>query len=98
MKLVINTKGILSLEQHQDFKHFSIDDRSQPENRTALEAIAEAAEDNHYWVDAEAIVALSPQKGDPQWEMLFWKMLAAVEPYGYANLETKKVKAHIDAS
>ena len=98
MKVVINPEGALSLEQHEVFDHFSILDLSQNQSREALNLIATPAEENHYWLDAEAVIKLSPLCGDPDWESKFWKMLSAVEPYGYSDVNAKKVKAHIDES
>ena len=62
----------------------------------ALADIAEPAEDNHYWVDAEAVIQLSSKGSDPQWVDGFWDMLGKVEAYGYADLQAKRVKAHVE--
>ena len=96
MYILIQQDGTLSLEECTEMKSFSIIDKSDNKNRTGLDAIATAAEDNHYWIDAEAVITLSPQGGDQQWKDNFWNMLKAVEPYGYSNLAEKQVKAHVE--
>ncbi|MBX2870070.1 MAG: hypothetical protein KTR18_15425 [Acidiferrobacterales bacterium] len=96
MRILINEEGNLSLEQHEVFDQFSILDQSQTKSRKSLDAIATTAEDNHYWIDAEEVIKLSPLCGNEEWEAKFWKMLTAVEPYGYSDMERKKVKAHIE--
>jgi hypothetical protein len=54
------------------------------------------AEEQHYWLDANAVVSLSGRKGDQQWLAGFWDMLAKVEAYGYSDMEKKRVKAHVE--
>ena len=97
MHILINTEGRLSLEDHDDFKRFSIIDRSPDSNQSALHEIATPAGDNHYWIEAQSVIDLSPCAHEPSWVESFWAMLKAVEPYGYADLERKRVKAHLDS-
>ena len=96
MYILIDTNGKLSVEQSDDMKRFCIVDKTQGENLSSLLDVAEPAEENHYWIDADAVIALSPQGKDPQWCKNFWSMLKAVEPYGYSDLEKKRIKAHIE--
>ena len=58
--------------------------------------IATPAAEQHYWLDADAMVELSGRKDDQQWVAGFWDMLAKVEAYGYSDMEKKQVKAHVD--
>ena len=96
MYILINTEGHLSLEEPDDFKRFSIVDQSADSNRAALDVIATPEGDDHYWIEAQAVIALSPRATDPAWEEQFWSMLKMVEPYGFADLSGKRVKAHIE--
>lgn len=75
-------------------KSFSIVYTVEDTNWSAFKAISQPAEDNHYWIDAESVIAMSPQARDTKWVAGFWTMLKAVEPYGHSNLEEKLVKAH----
>ena len=61
----------------------------------ALSAISTADKDNHYWIDANAVIALSAKSGDVMWLEAFWNMLRQVEAYGYSNMDKKLVKAHV---
>ncbi len=96
MHILIHQDGALSLEEHEEMKSFSIVDNTSNNNRSALENISVPDEDDHYWVDAQAVVDLSPQAQDKQWVDNFWKMLKAVEPYGYFDSKNKRVKAHVE--
>ena len=96
MYILINTDGGLSLENHDDFKSFSVIDQSLDSNRASLDKIATPANDNQYWIDAQSVIEHSPQAHDTAWVESFWAMLRAVEPYGYSDLENKKVKAHVE--
>ena len=96
MKILINQDGKLNLEEPDDFNRFSIVDLSPTRERKALDAISVRAGDDHYWIDAEAVIDLSNRSHDPEWIDLFWSMLKKVEPYGYADLENRRVKAHIE--
>jgi hypothetical protein len=95
MYILIPEKGELSLQQRDDMKSFLIMDQSRDGVAHALEAIAEPAEDNHFWIDADSVIELSGCSSDPAWVEGFWAMLKAVEPYGYADLAGRRVKAHV---
>ncbi|MFT5259017.1 MAG: hypothetical protein ACI9J2_001989 [Saprospiraceae bacterium] len=100
MFIQINANGVLSLEEKDQMKSFSVvelKDASEAElAESALSAIAFAAEDDHYWIDAQAVIELSSESETSQWAVGFWEMLAAVEPYGYFDQETNRVKAHVE--
>ena len=96
MHILISKNGELSLEDIDNMKAFSIIDKSEHSNLYSLLSIAEPAEDKHYWIDANAVVSLSPKSNDQAWIESFWSMLAAVEKYGYSDLKNKRVKAHME--
>ena len=96
MHLLINNTGNLILEDIDNMKGFSIVDKSENSNLTQLLTIAAPAEDNHYWLDANAVIKLSAKADDSKWVQDFWNMLAMVEKYGYSDMEKKRVKAHVE--
>jgi len=96
MRLLIDTEGKISLEESDNFKSFSIVDKTNNTNRAALEAIASTEEDNHYWIDARSIIHLSNKGNESHWLDQFWNMLKAVEPYGFSDMEKMLVKAHVE--
>ena len=93
MYLQIEDDGGLVLEEIDDFGRFHI--AAGAEGSPAFQSIAEAAEEDHYWLDADAVVALSPKAGDAAWTGAFWKMLEKVEPYGFADVKARRLKAHV---
>jgi hypothetical protein len=94
--LLIAANGQLSLEDGDNMRSFSIVEEESGLAATQLSAIATPAEEQHYWLDANAVVSLSGRKGDQQWLAGFWDMLAKVEAYGYSDMEKKRVKAHVE--
>ena len=98
MFIQIDTNGDLTLQDVDNFKDFSIIDQSNASQHQTLNQISTAAEDNHFWIDAEAVINLSEKKTDQEWVDNFWNMLKGAEPYGYSNLSDKKVKAHIESN
>ena len=96
MYLLIAANGQLSLEDGDNMRAFSIVEQESGLAATCLSAIATPAEEQHYWLDADAVVELSGRKDDQQWVAGFWDMLAKVEAYGYSDMEKKRVKAHVD--
>ncbi len=97
MYILIDKNGLLSLEEHEEFKSFSIIDKTNNSNRSALDHFATPDADDHYWLEISAVAKLSPEVDDPSWQESFQKMLKAVEPYGYADLQRGLVKAHVEA-
>ena len=95
MYILVSTNGDLSLQEEDNFREFSIVDESDGLASTALAAIAEPAEEEHFWLDANAVIELSTQRSDQQWVDQFWEMLGKVEAYGYSNMTTQQVKAHL---
>lgn len=96
MYINISQDGELSLEDIDNMKAFSIVEAAPGLIASALIDIAEAAEDNHYWIDAEAVIQLSARSEDSQWVEGFWAMLKMVEAYGYSDMNNKRVKAHVE--
>lgn len=96
MYLLIAANGQLSLEDSDNMRAFSIVEEESGLAATQLSAIATPAEEQHYWLDADAVVELSGREDDQQWVKEFWDMLAKVEAYGYSDMEKKRVKAHVD--
>ena len=95
MYILVDVNGVLSLQDSDNFREFSIVDESGGLAPTALSAIAEPAEDDHVWLDAKFVIELSTRDADQQWIDAFWEMLAKVEAYGYSNMTEQKVKAHL---
>jgi len=55
-----------------------------------------AADNDHYWLDADAVEELSVRNKDQQWVRNFRAMLESVEPYGYYDRAANRVKAHVE--
>lgn len=96
MYLLIAANGQLSLEDSDNMRAFAIVEEESGLAAKQLSTIATPAEEQHYWLDADAVVDLSRREDDQQWVAGFWDMLAKVEVYGYSDMEKKRVKAHVD--
>ena len=96
MYIQITVDASLTLEDIDNMKAFSIVEAEPGLSIQALADIAEPAENNHYWIDADAVVQLSAKSSDPQWLEAFWDMLKKVEAYGYSDLQARRVKAHVE--
>ena len=96
MYLLIAANGQLSLEDGDNMRAFSIVEEESGLAAMQLSAIATPAEEQHYWLDADAVVSLSGRQDDQQWITGFWDMLAKVEAYGYSDMENRRVKAHVE--
>jgi hypothetical protein len=100
MFISITESGALKLEDVDAMKSFfiveTVNSGIQGRAINALKSIAKPAEDDHYWIDIDSVVTLSPRKNDPEWVEAFWQMLKAVEPYGYVDMENRLVKAHVE--
>ena len=95
MYIHINENGVITLEDYQNMKSFSIVDDSNGSHLADLDPMSEPAEDNHYWLDADTVIRLSPAGLDPVWVNGFQDMLKAAEPHGYSDIENNRVKAHV---
>lgn len=96
MYLLIAVDGQLSLQDIDNMRAFAIIDEQSGSASTSLGDIATAAEDDHYWIDAQAVIELSGRKDNKIWVEGFWDMLKKVEAYGYSDLASKRVKAHVE--
>ena len=96
MYILIAENGELSLQDCDNMRAFSIREAVSGAAVSALADIATTAEDNHYWLDANAVVELSGRRHDQSWVGDFWAMLAGAEAYGYSDMTAKRVKAHVD--
>jgi hypothetical protein len=100
MYVLIAEDGSLSVEDADNFRGFSIVEiKGCPEAGTAASAlknISEPAEDSHFWIDATEVVNFSGRADNSAWVDQFWEMLAKSEPYGYSDMQNKRVKAHVE--
>lgn len=102
MYLKILEDGRLTLEEIDDFTRFHI--AAEPEQLSGQAAsaafgrIAAAAGEGHFWLDADAVAGLSAKAGDAAWQAAFWAMLGKAEPYGFADLAGRRLKAHVVSS
>ncbi len=96
MYILIAANGKLSLQDSDNLSEFSIREESSGAAVKQLSAIATVAENNHFWLEAAAVVEISGRQHDQQWVDGFWDMLAKVEAYGFSDRAKKRVKAHLD--
>ena len=96
MYLLISTNGQISLEESDNMRAFSIVEEDHGLAAKHLPAIGEPAGEQHYWLDADAVIELSGRADDQGWVEDFWGMLAKAEPYGYSNIEERLIKAHVE--
>ena len=97
MYVSIDDGGTVSLADSDNLKQFSIQAADGVDVGAALGSIAEAAEDNHYWLDADAVIGLSGREADSDWVAGFWTMLEKVEKYGFSDVANRRVKAHVES-
>lgn len=95
MYLNIADDGTLSLEEVDDFKRFHISADPDRLSDAGFRAIAQDAGEGHFWLDADAVADLSGRSGDTDWTAAFWAMLEKAEPYGFADVEGRRIKAHV---
>lgn len=98
MYIRVAKNGELSLQDSDNFRAFSIICAAADATLDGLARMATAAEDNHYWLDADAVLELSGRKHDQQWVRDYRAMLAGVAPYGYYDTTRNRVKAHVETA
>jgi hypothetical protein len=98
MYIFIAADGRLSLRDSDDMRAFSIVEEQNGSADKWLVEIAEPAGEQHFWLDAKAVVKLSGRMQDEAWVGRFRDMLASVAAYGYSDLENNRVKAHVEQS
>ena len=97
MYILVASNGDLELRDSDNMRAFSILLESNSAPVTGLAAIGSLADDNdHYWLQADAVEELSGRNHDQQWLQDFRAMLKSVAPYGYYDEATNKVKAHVE--
>ena len=96
MYIFVDADGQVSLRDRDNMRTFSIVEATAGGAADRLADIATVAGDNHYWLDAAAVIGISGRQDDAQWVAEFWDMLASVEPYGYSDMTAKKIKAHVE--
>ena len=97
MYILIAANGEVSLQDSDNMRAFSIrEDEAGAAAGWLAQMATPAAEEQHYWLDADAVLKLSGRKDDQQWVKQFWDMLTKVEAYGYSDMTNKRVKAHVD--
>lgn len=97
MFIRIGADDAMSLEEAQDFRGFSIVTEGARRTMPArFHRMASDAGDGRWWLDADAVIALSGHAGDADWIRAFEAMLKGAEPYGFADLATRRVKAHVE--
>jgi hypothetical protein len=97
MFISVSRDGKLALREPDDFKRLHIEaDRgmSIDEVSNALASIARR-EDNDFWLEVEALKALSGRAGDPAWEQNFATMIASVEKFGWLRPNRQRVRCHL---
>ena len=97
MYILIDQNGYLSLQDIDNMKEFSIRAKCENVDRSQLLSLAQPVENDHFWIDRSSVIQLSEKAEDPAWLNHFEKMLKMVEPYGYYDSGTTRIKAHFDS-
>jgi hypothetical protein len=98
MYIEVAASGVLSLQDSDNFRTFAIVRANAAAPLARLAEMGSAAEDDHYWLDVDAVLELSGRKHDQPWLRDFRAMLASVAPYGYFDTSNNRVKAHVETS
>jgi hypothetical protein len=97
MFISVGRDGRLTLCEADDFKRLHIetaeDDMTPSHVAGALAAIATRDDDN-FWVDVEALKALSGRAGDATWTRNFATMIASVQKFGWLSADGQRVRCH----
>lgn len=101
MRVILAPGSAPRLEGAADFKRFSIQLNPAPTTGTnadlhaALAPVGVADGDSHAWVRPDALRALSPQAGHPDWEEGFAAMLRFAGQHGWTD-DQGRIRAHIE--
>ena len=98
MYLDVKPDGSITLNEADDFSRFEIRssiDLAPGHLSDNFFSIAEPTDDNRYWVNAVAVMQFSSKSDDSEWCTAFWTMLEKAEPYGFADVDQKRIKSHV---
>jgi len=98
MYIRVAENGQLGLQDSDNFGAFAIVRAGRAAPLARLEEMAIAAGDNHYWLDADAVLELSGRKHDQQWVRDFRAMLESAAPHDYFDTTNNRVKAHMETT
>jgi flavin reductase (DIM6/NTAB) family NADH-FMN oxidoreductase RutF len=99
MRIVLSPGALPRLEGAGDFKTFAValDNRSNVALKAAVAPVADLDHDKaHVWVRPDAIRAISPLAGQPEWEARFAEMLGFAGRHGWVD-EKGRVRAHLES-
>ncbi len=96
MYIHVSADAGVTLRDMDDFSRFHIEsDLESPTANAAFRALASEAGDDHYWLVADDVVALSGLVDQPDWIARFRQMLSNVEKHGFFDRATDRVKLHV---
>lgn len=97
MRIVLNAGAPPRLEGAADFKRFSLalDPMLEADRRLAVASVAELDEGGHAWVRPDAVRAICPLSGRPEWEAGFSAMIGFAAKHGWIDTQGR-VRAHIE--
>ena len=96
MYVLVEQSGDVTLHDIDNFKQFHIEgicEASLRESERFQELIEKRAEENRFWLRADAVLALNTHASE-DWVQAFWQMLEKAERFGFADLEKRLIKAH----
>ena len=96
MIVVIALNGTASLAEQDNFKGLKVTlaAGAAAERALGLLGAVDADEADHVWIPADALRDLATRSAD--WDAALDTMLAKVEPYGWYDSATARVKAHVE--
>ncbi len=102
MRIVLAAGAVPKLEEASDFRRFSIElggdvPAGQPQALAAVLApVADLDETGHGWVRPDAIRALTPLSGSPDWQQCFSAMIGFAAKHGWTDAQGR-IRAHVEA-
>ncbi len=97
MRIILTAGAAPRLEGAADFKRFSLvlDPMLDADRRAAVAPVAELDDADHAWVRPDAIRAMSPLAGRPDWEEGFARMIGFAAKHGWIDMQGR-IRAHIE--